>query len=183
MIQTATAGQIKRIHGILSALKKQGVFSDLNEYKAILARQYSGGRTSSTKELNNYEAAELIGGIERLVAGQRPEPPKRSQETTLNDEQVASVAPDKSGCTIRHPQAGTRNDGQADVKRKRLFAMCHQMAWYLPGTRVVDKARLDGWCCKYGQFKKPLMAHTSAELSKIIVQMEKAFADYLRGSR
>lgn len=70
-------------------------------------------------------------------------------------------------------------DFEADRKRKLLIHYARQMNWVQPDGKA-DIKRIDDWCKKYGQFHKPLMQHTSAELSHILVQFEKAYKDYLK---
>ncbi len=67
----------------------------------------------------------------------------------------------------------------ADKKRKLLIAYAHQMRWE-NDTGAVDMERVDNWCIKYGQYHKDLMSHDVAELSHLIVQMEKAFRHLLK---
>lgn len=152
--------QIKIIHALLSVT---GMAND-KDFKKELVGNYSNWRVDSTKGLHYDEAAALISDLQATVNSTR-----------------------------------TPEELECNVKRRRILHHAHMMNWYKDNpTGTVDKngnianlsnysgmpeldlKRVDDWCVKYGQFHKPLNDHTSTELSKIIVQFEKAAEHHLK---
>ena len=149
--------QLAKIH-ILLAQHSGGKDAD---FKKDMVHAFTGGRVSSTKELTWKEAQQLIEKLSGITVEQ-PRVPKvltREQQMALDIKMA-----DKREC---------------DKKRKLLIRYAHQMGWEQADGKA-DMNRLNGWCINYGQFHKPLMEHTSTELSKIAVQLEKAYKDYLK---
>jgi len=66
------------------------------------------------------------------------------------------------------------------LKKRRLIIHYAHMKGWESNDRKVDMERVNGWCVKYGQYHKLLNAHNLTELSHLIVQMEKAYKDFLR---
>lgn len=66
---------------------------------------------------------------------------------------------------------------QANNMRRKIIGISHDLGWSSidPATlkRTADIARIDNWCMKYGQFKKPLNDHSVSELAQLITQFEK----------
>ncbi len=78
---------------------------------------------------------------------------------------------------------------RGNKKRRRILAICHQLPPQLGftkwnekrGKRVVDMNRLDDFLCsRKSIFNKKLNNHTSAELSRVIVQFENILKGYLK---
>ncbi len=67
-----------------------------------------------------------------------------------------------------------------NTMRRKMIALCHNMGWYLEGTKNIDYKRLDDWCEKYGKYHKVLKAHTVAELPILISQFEKLYEGHLK---
>lgn len=160
-MQLVQTEQIKRIHTLLARLGR----ANDKEFKKDLVNTFSNLRVDSTKGLYYGEAKEMI---DRL-------------QMTVNQSQT----PEQLIC---------------NQKRRRIIHFAHLMNWYKNGSTaqllngsiigvprqaqddsmVVDMQRIDDWCVKYGQFHKALDDHDSAELSKIIVQFEKVYKDWLK---
>jgi hypothetical protein len=132
-----------------------------DDLKQTMVSSFTAGRTTSTKELTWKEAQDLIKALSGIAS---PAPRERKalspEEQQRNDVKMA-------------------NYRECDKKRKLLIRYAHQMGWEQADGKA-DMNRLNGWCINYGQFHKPLMEHTSTELSKIAVQLEKAYKDYLK---
>jgi len=62
---------------------------------------------------------------------------------------------------------------KADVMRKKIIALAHQMRWELAGGKV-DIKRVDNFCNTYGYLKKPFNSYILKELPLLITQFEKA---------
>jgi len=175
-------GQIKTIHTLLALVP--GLDKDERErYKRTLIRDYSDGQAVSTKNLTWKQAKDVIAALEKLT-GQ---------------------ANEKAGIVANPSKKATKVPGGsvADLKRKKLLHYCHLMGWYegigmqvrddrqsvgdvtrqarlpAPVKQELDMDRVNGWCITYGKYKKALMDHDAAELSVLIIQMEKVYEAYL----
>ncbi len=63
------------------------------------------------------------------------------------------------------------NDSSQTMRRK-IFSICHELGWHIPGTMTVDQQRLHAWLMKYGYHHKPLMQYTASELPMLVTQFE-----------
>lgn len=155
----ATADQIKIIHVLISKLN---VTKD-TEFKGDLISKYSAQKHRSSKELTVKEATALIKDLQREV----DKLPKTDAEELK------------------------------ERKRNLFLHYCHKMMWYTdnstgaidesgrlhlessspspPEERQLDFKQIDGWCLKYGMYKKEFSKHTVTELSGIIEQIKKAY--------
>ena len=121
------------------------------EFKADLVKQYSNMRVSSTKGLYYAEAERLIDDLNKAV------------------------------------KKGDNSEAIAKESRLRLFFYyCHLLQWYVSGqpSERSDKPKLDyrhidDWCIKYGRYHKRLSRHSAAELSHLLVQIEKVYNGHL----
>jgi hypothetical protein len=62
-----------------------------------------------------------------------------------------------------------------DAMRKKILAMAAEIGWKNNGK--IDVQRVNAWCEKYSSFKKPLNAHTTEELNKLVNQFERFYVD------
>ncbi len=172
-------GQISRIHALLAKVPGLGDKKEMAAYKKNLVRDYTDGRETSTTKLSWKEANDVIAALERVMpvpAGVITNPTKKAK---------------------------VPGGSVADKKRKKLLHYCHLMGWYkgigmqvrddrqsvgdvtrqarlpAPVRQELDMERVDGWCITYGKYKKALMEHDAAELSILIIQMEKVYEAYL----
>jgi hypothetical protein len=149
-------GQLAKIHILIG--QQVGKNDDL---KQTMVSSFTAGRTTSTKELTWKEAQDLI----KALSGIAPPAPRERKELSPEEQQRNDIK--------------MANYRECDKKRKLLIRYAHQMGWELPDGKA-DLDRLNGWCIKYGTYHKPLMEHSSTELSHIAVQLEKAYKDYLK---
>jgi hypothetical protein len=68
---------------------------------------------------------------------------------------------------------------KADVMRKKIIALAHQMRWELVGGGV-DMKRVNNFCINYGYLKKPLNDYSIKELPLLITQFEKATDHFIK---
>lgn len=81
---------------------------------------------------------------------------------------------------IRHLKKLDPEEQKCEEKRRVIISMAHECGYRKPGTTKVDMVRLDGWCTKYGKFKKKLNQHNYKELLELIYQYKQYYASYLR---
>ena len=127
--------------------------ANLRDEKDALVLAYTNNRTKSSKEMKYQEAQGLIDHLNNAT-GNTPSPQNAEREIAKAREQKM---------------------------KKKIFAMCHEMAWYVEGTRKIDIDRLNNWCLKYGIYVKPLDKHTYEELPVLVTQFEKVYKSYLEG--
>lgn len=70
----------------------------------------------------------------------------------------------------------------ADVMRKKLFHLAHSLGWETVPGGPVDRQKLENWIRTRTSLKKPMMAHTLAELPGLVTQMETLYLKCLLGS-
>ena len=73
---------------------------------------------------------------------------------------------------IRHLKSLDPDEKAAEVMRRKMIALAHELQWQKEGTKKVDMVKLDGWCKKFGMYKKSLNQHTIKELPLLISQFE-----------
>jgi hypothetical protein len=141
----ASKHQIITIQTLLSRLGIQG------DDKLSLVHSFSDGATVSVKELDPFYADSLIAHLKQ----------KQLQAT-----QVKSVA---------HFPLGSGEGGDANKKRRKIFALCHQMD-------IHTTAQVQAFVTRH--WKKGLNDYTGAELSSIISIIEqKLLPHYLKTKR
>lgn len=73
-----------------------------------------------------------------------------------------------------------------DKMRKAIIADAYNMRWTVNmggGAIVADMQRINGWCIKYGPFKKPLNDHTITELPLLVTVFKKVYEDFLTAAK
>lgn len=73
-----------------------------------------------------------------------------------------------------------------DKMRKAIIADAYNMRWTVNmggGTIVADMHRINGWCIKYGPFKKPLNDHNITELPLLVTVFKKVYEDFLTATK
>lgn len=137
--------QNKHLHTLLTA-------TGLMVEKKNLVLSFSKGRSESSKDLTDTEAAELVSWL-------------RTKQTIFIN----------------------KNNDASNRMRRKIISMAHEMHWHIldpfpKGRRlVVDMARLNNWCKKFGYLHKNLNSYTSEELPILVTQFERAYKDYLNG--
>jgi len=120
----------------------------LDQSETIVA-SFTGGRETSSKRM---KLSEINRAIESL----------QLQYPTTASNKVAKVH--------FEPKPG-------DQMRKKIIGIARTMGWQTwdvqKGRFTADMDHINEWCVKYGQFHKPLNAHTEEELVKLVNQFEK----------
>lgn len=139
-----TLNNNRRLHSLLTETGKM-------EVKADLCHHYSGGRTSSSKEITDGEALQII--------------------THLQASKVPNAVPKATKVPVKE-------DDAANKMRRKIIYYAHKMLWELPDGKA-DMKRIDSWCEKFGQFHKALNKHNEAELAKLVTQFENLYKTFL----
>lgn len=71
-----------------------------------------------------------------------------------------------------------KTQDSADLMRKKVIALAHQMRWELPGGKI-DMKRVNNFCETYGYLKKPLNKYSVKELPLLVSQFEKAHEHFI----
>jgi len=86
---------------------------------------------------------------------------------------------DEAVLLIGHLKSLDPDEKKAEIMRRKVISMAHEIGWHQPGTNKIDMPRLDGWCKKFGYLKKGLNAYTLSELPKLVTQFEKGPYAYI----
>lgn len=70
---------------------------------------------------------------------------------------------------------------KAEVMRRKMISLAHEMNWRVSGTFKVDMRRLDDWCVRYGYLHKKLNQYLYKELPKLVSQFEGVHQSFLKG--
>lgn len=89
------------------------------------------------------------------------------------------LTPQEATDMIRHLKSLDPEEKKAEVMRKKIIAIAHEMNWHKKGTHDVDMQRIDGWCVTYGRFKKKLNQHTYSQLPALLTQFKTVYDSYL----
>lgn len=142
-----TQSQNRDLHRLRNKLKlPHDVWEDL-------VNQYTGGRSTSSKDMKIFEADNMIDSLKRL-----------EREHDL-----------KHG--FGKQEKKPIEDTPENVMRRKIFAKCHEIRWRNDAGKV-DQERLNAWMLKYSYLKKPLQKYTLKELPKLISQFEKMVEDF-----
>ena len=135
----------------LMALKMDD--ADMKQYKRRLVEGHSNGRCDSTKAMYSHEGEAL----------------RKELQTAINKAKAGNA-----GKKVRSDE-----EVQANNKRRRIIAICHDMHWELPDGKV-DMKHVNDFCVKRGYLHKPLNDYTATELSTLILQFEKVYESLLK---
>ncbi len=72
-----------------------------------------------------------------------------------------------------------QSDDRADVMRKKVLSICHEMKWKLENGKI-DWEHLNDWMMKYGYLHKSLNEYKEKELPKLLTQFENLLKDYYK---
>jgi hypothetical protein len=149
----------KQLHALINQTSMQ-------QAKPYLVESFTNGRTSSTKDMTQYEAIELVRHLKAMLANkQQPNTSPKPMAQAIK----AAIKPDAE---------------RANNMRKKIIALAHQMGWsaYHPvsGRKVADMAHINEWCTKYGYLHKPLNDYTLAELPKLVTQFDNLYKSFLK---
>lgn len=132
-------GTNARLHGLLT---KTGQM----QHKAELVHGFTEGRTTSSTELLEYEALNLIGFLDQQFkeAG-KPDKADRMRKKVL---------------ALCHTMGWYQRDANGQLVMKQ-------------GRAQLDYKRIDAFCTERGPYHKPLQQHTAAELTKLVTVFER----------
>lgn len=120
------------------------------EMKEGLVRQFTQGRESSSAEMTIPECQSMINHLNHLS--------RNSVEV------VPAAAPQKY-------------KSSEDRMRAKVIAMCHQLGWKKPNGKI-DMDRVNGYCLKHTNIKKPLNEYPKRHLYKLITQIDYMLQEY-----
>lgn len=87
----------------------------------------------------------------------------------------------EANAMIKHLKSLDADEQKADVMRKKIISMAHEMGWRLPGTTEADMKRIDKWCVQYGKCHKKINSHLLKELPDLVTQFEMVYKKHLNG--
>ena len=130
--------QSNQLHAIIGKLKLSA------DIKQQLVYDFTNGRETSTKEMEDHECDRLIvhlNGVARQMVQVVPVPPPRFENTKSN------------------------------VMRRKIISICHEMGWKKPDNKI-DMARVNAFCIERGHQHKELDKYLEKELPMLITQFE-----------
>lgn len=80
---------------------------------------------------------------------------------------------------IKYLKAQDPEEIKAEVMRRKIMWMAHEIGYELPSTHKIDMKRLDGWCVEKGYLHKKLNQYRYAELPLLVTQFEKVYKWFL----
>ncbi|CAN5309619.1 hypothetical protein BH09BAC1_BH09BAC1_14330 [soil metagenome] len=152
--------QNRRLHQLIGALRIDA------EMKGQLVYEFTNGRTSSSSEMEATECRYLISHLaekehQMKLATKEPQKPKPINQNRKEDKE------------------------KANKMRRKVFAFCHQLGWYVPGLfkdgkPVLDYVRIDKFCIASGHAHKALNDYKVDELPMLVSQFETVFKTHLK---
>jgi hypothetical protein len=87
---------------------------------------------------------------------------------------------------IEKLEKGFKELDRADVMRKKIISMAHEMGWILSpalskgegAKRKIDMPRIDAWCIKYTG--KKLNGHNAKELANVVSQFTIMYQKFIK---
>jgi hypothetical protein len=151
----------RQLHALLTQ-------TGLTEQKPLLVESFSGGRETSSKELKDHEAIEMIKYLKAELL-------KKQQPANNDPKHIGNVMP----AAFKANTPGK----QANTMRKKIIALGHQMGWSgihpTSGNKIADMERINAWCVKYGYLHKQLNDYTILELPKLVTQFDNLYKTFL----
>lgn len=144
-MKTRTSSQNKRLHQLLNELRIKGE-------KETLVAAHTQGRTTSSREMYDYEAAQLI--------------------STLTVEKMKRDGKLLPASQVPEPKEKTPNEWvKAQKMRRKMCSLAHTILWK-DHLGKADIKRINNWCIKNGKYKKALNEHSYKELIQLVSQFE-----------
>ena len=89
---------------------------------------------------------------------------------------------------IKHLEAPVQSqpkaDDRANVMRRKIIAICHELGFQLPGSKKIDMKRVNSMVAKIGHKKadghKTLNDYKKSELPTLITQFERVLNSHLK---
>lgn len=151
----------KQLHALITKLS-------MMEHKPYLVESFTHGRSSSSKDLTNFECIELIKHLKML---QNLKNVDATQEAT----HVSHAMP---------PIKKQTPYEQGDAMRKKIIALAHQINWKTThprsGKEIADMKRINEWCKTHGYLHKELNHYTVTELPVLVTQFQNMYNSYLK---
>lgn len=149
----------KQLHVLLAQTK-------LTDAKPYLVESFSNGRATSSTELKDHEAIELIKYLKAEL---------RKQQASAGPQHISQAIPKLTASTPAQ---------QANTMRKKIIALAHQMGWSSihpsSGNKIADMPRINAWAVKYGYLHKELNEYTIEELPKLVTQFQNLYNTFLK---
>lgn len=92
---------------------------------------------------------------------------------------VSSLHLEEGKAMIRHLKSRDPQEKKAEVMRRKIISMAHEMRWELP-TGKADMKRIDAWMVKSSYLHKKLNQYQYNELPKLISQFEAVYLSHLK---
>ena len=111
-------------------------------------------------------------------------PQKENIVAGISDGRTTStreLTPQEAIDLIKYLKNQDQSEIAADVMRKKIISLAHEMGWHVAGTRKADMRRIDEWCKKFGYGKKSLDNYHYNELPKLVSQFESVYKSFLNG--
>ncbi|ASZ11079.1 hypothetical protein KTO58_19845 [Chitinophaga pendula] len=80
---------------------------------------------------------------------------------------------------IRHLKSRDPEEKKAEVMRRKIISMAHEMGWELPGGKA-DMRRIDGWCLQQMGLGKKLNQFNYNELPKLVSIFQKVYLQFFK---
>jgi hypothetical protein len=137
---TITLAQNKQLHTLLSLTRQM-------PYKADLVAAFTNGRTTSSKELHQLEALELINHLQQIA--------RKAQTDT-----------DNAANRMRRKLIAMARE----IHWEEYYCPPKSVK---PTARRADMNRINNWCRQYGYLHKALNDYSYKELPALLSQFEK----------
>lgn len=95
-------------------------------------------------------------------------------------EHVSELSNEEANLLIKYLKSQDPDEVKCEKERKRIISMGHDLGYRKKGTTKIDMVQLDGWCVKYGMFKKKLNQHNLEELQKLRWQFKQYHDDFIK---
>lgn len=87
---------------------------------------------------------------------------------------------DETNDLIKYLKSQDPEEKKAEVMRKKIIAIAHEMHWHIAGSRKADMQRIDAFCVHRGHKHKKLNQYLYSELPTLVSQFEAVYKDYLK---
>lgn len=137
----------KIFHSLLGELPLSD--EDRKALKLAIVMDASKNRETSWNGLTDLEAQHAINCLKNQVVRLAKPQENGAINTPKNNDWISKEEFEKG-----------------EKMRRRILSMAHEMGWQIQGGKI-DMQRVNGWCERYGGFKKVLNKHTYLELVKL----------------
>ena len=92
----------------------------------------------------------------------------------------AALTMDEATAMIKYLKSEDPEEKKAEVMRRKIISLAHEMNWRIPNTKKVDMRRIDDWAVKYGHQHKKLNQYLYHELPMLVSQFEEVYKSLLK---